>query len=120
MLFCFSEKENHPAGLYQSRSLIKIRRLSDGYTQTVLNNSSNQSGYLVWDQRYDIYNWKLNGNTLTFSAFDTTDSTVVLGEIDTKKVRQGKPLSEYLKIKQVGSALGANAVIKDFEIIFSV
>ena len=24
----FSEKENHPAGLYQSRSLIKIRRLS--------------------------------------------------------------------------------------------
>ena len=99
----FSEKENHPAGLYQSRSLIKIRRLSDGYTQTVLNNSSNQSGYLVWDQRYDVYNWKLNGNTLTFSAFDTTDSTVVLGEIDTKKVRQGKPLSEYLKIKQVGS-----------------
>ena len=78
----FSEKENHRT--LPSRSLIQIRRLSDGYTQTVLNNSSNQSGYLVWDQQYDIYNWKLNGNTLTFSAFDTTDSTVVL-EIDTKK-----------------------------------
>lgn len=113
----YSEKENHPAGLYQPRSLIKIRRLSDGNTQTVLNNSNTQSGYLVWDQRYDVYNWKLNGNTLTFSAFDTTDSTVVLGEIDTKRVRQGKPLSEYLIIEQVGSALGANAVIKDIEIM---
>ena len=33
----YSEKENHLAGLYQPRSLIKIRRLSDGNTQTVMN-----------------------------------------------------------------------------------
>ena len=49
----YSEKENHPAGLYQSRSLIKIRRLSDGNTQTVQGKNSHQrSWYLIPNMPY--------------------------------------------------------------------
>ncbi len=40
-----------------------------------------------------------------------------MGEIDTKKVRQGKEASEYLVIDNVASALGANAIISDIEIL---
>jgi len=113
----FTEKESHPTGLFQDRTVIKIRRLSDGKTTTLFNQGSEIDGYLVWRDRYEIYNWRLSDNILTFSGFDTKDSKVVMGEIDTKKVRQGKEASEYLVIDNVASALGANAIISDIEIL---
>ena len=113
----FTEKESHPNGLYQDRTVIKIRRLSDGKTTTLFNNESVNQGFLIWDDRYEIYNWRLSENVLTFSGFDTKDSKVVMGEIDTKKVRQGKEKSEYLNIDNVASAIGASAVISDIEVL---
>ena len=84
---------------------------------TLFNNESVNQGFLIWDDRYEIYNWRLSENVLTFSGFDTKNSKVVMGEIDTKKVRQGKEKSEYLNIDNVASAIGASAVISDIEVL---
>jgi hypothetical protein len=113
----YVENEKHPTSLYADRQVIKIVKMLDGSTVSLLNKTQEVQGYLTWPERYDIFSWKLIGDIIYFSGFDNSNSTVVTGEIDTLLVKQGSQESEYLHITQAASALGAAATIKDMEIL---
>ncbi|MBD3671440.1 MAG: hypothetical protein HUJ29_11780, partial [Gammaproteobacteria bacterium] len=67
--------------------------------------------------KYDMYNWRLSGNILYFSALNTSTNIVVTGKIDTSLVAAGEPESAYLTIQESASAVGAASAIKDIEVL---
>lgn len=67
--------------------------------------------------RYEMYNWRLSGNTLFFSALELGSNTVVTGKIDTLSVRAGDAQSEFLTIQESASASGAASKVQDIEVI---
>ena len=109
--------DKHPQNLYSDRNAIKITKLATGDTTTLLNTSHTEGIYTIWDDRYELYSWKLVGSKIHFSGFDSNASQVVTGEIDITKLRQGKPSTEYLIIREAASALGESARIRDMEIL---
>lgn len=113
----YVENETHPQATYSPRQVIKIVKIKDGTTRTLLDETATVQGYLTWPDRYDIFNWKLIGDTIYFSGFDNTESKVVTGEIDTLAVKRDLNVSEYLSISEAASALGTSATIKDMEIL---
>ena len=66
---------------------------------------------------YDIYNWRLSGNIIYFSALDITRDVVVFGSIDTTAVQQGLPTEQYLTLQDVGSVSGAISAVDDIEVL---
>ncbi|MBW1691780.1 MAG: hypothetical protein JRJ70_13725 [Deltaproteobacteria bacterium] len=106
----YVQQQKHPSGAYGARDVIKITKLATGVTNTLLQDA-------LWQQRYEIYSWKLVGDIIHFSAWDGPGSQVVTGTIDVVKVRQGKPVDEYLNIEPAASALGESARIRDMEVL---
>lgn len=104
----YLENEQHPA--YSERTVIRIVRMIDGRIQTILGDDD-------WTQRYEIYNWKLSFNTLYFTGFDYTTSTMIQGELDTIKFRNGDAQEEYLTITESASILGSSGRIEDLEVL---
>jgi hypothetical protein len=70
--------------------------------------------------RYDIYNWRLVGDELHFSALNQTNTTVVTGIIDTSAFDPAVDSSVYLSLTEVASATGAVSAIQDIEVIRQV
>lgn len=97
-----------PGDYLGTRDVIKMVYLPDRTTSQILDTG---------DERYDIYNWRLSGDILYFSALEKTTTTVVSGEIDTVKVKDGRPVGEFLTIRETASALGAVSQIRDIEIL---
>lgn len=97
-----------PGDYLGTRDVIKMVYLPDRTTSQILDTG---------DARYDIYNWRLSGDILYFSALDKSTTTVVSGEIDTLKVRDGRPVEEFLTIRETASAMGAVSQIRDIEIL---
>ncbi len=91
-----------------TRDLIKMVYLPDRTATQILD---------AEDQRYEIYKWRLIGDILHFSALEKSTTTVVSGEIDTLKVRDGRPVEEFLTIRETASAIGAVCQIRDIEIL---
>jgi hypothetical protein len=100
--------EEHPTK--GSRNVINIVRIVDGKHVKVLNDTD-------WLQRYEIYNWKLTGDTLYATGFDKLTSTSISAKLDTLKLKQGLGTSEYLIISETASVLGASNKIDDLELI---
>ncbi|MGA1869512.1 MAG: hypothetical protein ACMUJM_13315 [bacterium] len=118
----YVQLDEHPQGYYSDRDVIKITKLTTGETITLLNATHIDQGYRIWDDRYDLYTWKLEGTKIHFSGFDNNESQVVTGEIDITKLRLGLPaLSDdgdcYLTIQAAASALGESARIRDMEVL---
>ena len=116
----YVQSDSHPQNLYSARDVIKITKLTTGDTTTLLNGSSEEGGYTIWDDRYELYSWKLVGTKIHFSGFDNNATQVVTGEIDITKLRQGKPPTGddgYLTVTAAASALGESARIKDMEVL---
>ncbi|GAA6134639.1 hypothetical protein NBRC116188_14280 [Oceaniserpentilla sp. 4NH20-0058] len=70
--------------------------------------------------RYEIYNWRLSGNTLFFSALELGSNTVVTGQIDTLGVRAAADdadLSQFLTLQETATASGAASKVQDIEVI---
>ena len=105
-----AEKEKNVSGIYSDRTIIKVFNFSDGTIAKLLSDDA-------WSQRYEIYAWKLVGDMINFSGFDTTTSKMVMGTIDTIKVKNGEPSSSYLNVKPVASAAGASAKVQDMEVL---
>jgi hypothetical protein len=97
-----------PGDYLGTRDVIKMVYLPDRTMSQVLDGEG---------QRYEIYNWRLSGDTLYFSALDKATTTVVSGEIDTVKVKDGEPASEFLTVTETASAIGAVSRIRDIEIL---
>ena len=72
---------------------------------------------LLSNGRYKIYAWRLAGKKLHFSGQDMTDTLLIVGRIDTLKVRQAGSVEEYLSIQGVASALSAAGRVRDMEIL---
>jgi hypothetical protein len=116
----YVQTDKHPQNLYSARDVIKITKLATGDTTTLLNGSSESGDYALWDDRYELYSWKLVGSKIHFSGFDSNATQVVTGEIDITKLRQGKPATGddgYLTITAAASALGESARIRDMEVL---
>ncbi|MEE9398928.1 MAG: hypothetical protein V3V23_01515 [Dehalococcoidales bacterium] len=103
--------ESDTVAFMGERDVIRMVKLEDRTSNTILDDSD--------DTRYEIYSWNLSGDTLYFSALDLKTTTVVTGEIDTLKVRQGASESEYLDITPTasGSGLEATSAIQDIEVL---
>ncbi|MBW1691951.1 MAG: hypothetical protein JRJ70_14625 [Deltaproteobacteria bacterium] len=102
--------EQETVEFYGERDVIKMVKLEDRASNTLLDSNDPI-------QRYEIYSWSLSGDTLYFSGLDLTTTTVVTGEIDTLKVRQGQPESDYLTVTETASAIGATSAVQDIEVL---
>ena len=72
----YVQKDKHPSNLYGDRDVIKITKLATGGTTTLLNATSASGFYTIWDDRYELYSWKLVGNKIHFSGFNNIESQV--------------------------------------------
>lgn len=106
----YLEDEQHP--VYSERTVIRIVRMIDGRVQTILGDDD-------WTERYEIYNWKLSFNTLYFTGFDYSTSTMIQGELDTLAYKNGDSIEEYLSITESASILGASGRIEDLEVLIA-
>ena len=106
----YLEDEQHP--VYSERTVIRIVRMIDGRTQSILGDDA-------WAERYNIYNWKLSFNTLYFTGFDYSTSTMIQGELDTLAYRNGDSIEEYLTITESASILGESGKIEDLEVLIA-
>lgn len=97
-----------PGDYLGTRDVVKMVYLSDRTTSQILDTG---------EGRYEIYSWRLSGDILYFSALNKATTTVVSGEIDTVKVRDGETVDEFLTITETASALGAVSQIQDIEIL---
>lgn len=94
-----------------SADYIQMVNLNTRETTTILDPTT------ASDSIYDLYSWRLSDQELYFSALDKSVNVVKTGKIDTVKVRNGDPESEYLTLQETASALGADSSIKDISII---
>ena len=93
---------------YGNADVIKIHNLETRVTKHILKASK--------ELRLDIYNWKLSGNILYFSALNQAKNEVVTGEIDTTKITDGDN-SEAITIQTTLSAVDSSSTINDIEVI---
>ena len=109
----YTEKYEDP--YYGDIDFIKLIRLRDKESTILLKSTTSE----IDDGApyYDIYNWRLSGTDLYFSALDQSRNVVVTGKIDTQKVASGSPKSEYLSINDTAQASGAVSRINDIEVI---
>jgi hypothetical protein len=98
--------ETEEVAFYGNRDVIRTVKLSDRTPGTLLGAEG---------ERYEIYSWRLSGDTLHFSALDLVTTTVVTGEIDTAGVRAGDTADEYMTITETASAIGASSAVQDIE-----
>ncbi len=95
--------------------VIRMVNLETRELTTLVNpNASNATG------RYEIYSWRLSGNTLFFSALELGSNTVVTGKIDTLGVRSAAEdvdLSTFLTLQESATASGAASKVQDIEVI---
>lgn len=104
----YLEDEDHSA--YGTRTNIKAVRMVDGELTTLLDGD--------WaTERYEISTWKLSGDTIYFSGFDTANSQMIAGQVDTLKMKQGLSVDEYLTIDASASIVGENNIIDDYEVL---
>lgn len=109
----YTEKVVVP-GLNES-DVIRMVNLETRELTTLLDpNEENATG------RYEMYNWRLSGNTLYFSALEMGTNTVVTGKIDTLGVRAAAAetdLSTFLTMQESATASGAASKVQDIEVI---
>jgi hypothetical protein len=104
----------------QNRSdVIRMVNLDTRDVTTLLNPVTSFNPLIV-EERYTIYNWRLNGDTLYFSALALDANEVVMGEIDTTKVFTANTEADYLTIQQTASASGAMSAVQDIEVIKAI
>ncbi|KGJ94923.1 hypothetical protein [Colwellia psychrerythraea] len=104
----YLEDESHNA--YGKRTNIKAVRMVDGELTTMLDGE--------WTtERYEISTWKLSGDIIYFSGFDSANSQMIAGQVDTLKMKQGASVDEYLTIGASASIVGENNVIEDYEVL---
>ncbi len=92
---------------YGNHDVIKMVSLADRRTIPLLVNNS-----------YEVYTWRLRGDKLYFSALDLDQTTVIAGEINTTIVKSNPladPLSTFMTVKRIASALGATSRVQDIE-----
>ncbi len=97
---------------YGNRDILKMVSLTDRRTITLLTNNA-----------YEIYTWRLKGDTLYFSALDMDQTIVVAGEINTATVQANPladPLTTFMKVTPIASAIGANSRVQDIESVVPV
>ena len=91
--------------------VIKKVDLQTGETVTLLDDNPEQV-------RLNIYNWRLSGNILFFSARNNADNgNTVLGELDILAIRNGGTVSDALTLETVASAIGALVDVRDVEVV---
>jgi hypothetical protein len=99
-------------GTYDSISMVNLQSLK---SKTILVPTTDS------DPKYKIYNWRLSGTKLYFSAVDRSSaSLVVTGIIDTVALRTAGvdgTETDYLTIQETASALGAAAEVSDISVI---
>lgn len=86
------------------RDTIRMVRLETGAEFSALSDAQ---------QRFRITSWQLRANQLTFSALDLNSSTTYIGQIDVIKLRRNQ--TDYLTLREVASAIGAAAEVRDIE-----
>ncbi|MCC5879778.1 MAG: hypothetical protein JJU03_07785 [Idiomarina sp.] len=64
-----------------------------------------------------IYNWRVSGDSLLFSALNQATGETVLGELDIAAARDGKTQRDYLKLTVIGSADDPIIHPSDIEVI---
>jgi len=96
--------------------VIKMVNLDTRDTTTLLNPVVSYNPLII-EERYTIYNWRLNGDTLYFSALALDANNVVMGEIDTKKIFTATTEADYLTIQEAASASSAASAVQDIEVI---
>jgi len=67
--------------------------------------------------RYELYNWKIAGETLHFSGLKKDNNSVIMGGINIGAYEDGAMENEFLTINEVASATEAFNQIVDIEII---
>ena len=106
----FKDSQKHPQGLFGNREIITAVNLSSLAVTELLADTQ-------WANRYDIHQWKLVGDTIHFSGFDNSDSTVVSGTINTLDVAAGKTEADYLVVNKISSASDGAVDVRDMEVI---
>jgi hypothetical protein len=96
---------------YGFRDVIRVVKASDRSVTTLLADAGS---------RFEVYNWQLNNDVLTFSGVDLTNTKVVIGTIQVDLVQQGKSAAEYLAKKEVASAASAQSQIQDIEVLLPI
>jgi hypothetical protein len=104
----YIEQETH--GIFGERTVIRAVRLVDGQRTNLLDDNE-------WNDSYEIYNWKLSGDKLYFTGFDQNKSLSISGRLDTKLMKQGAAVEDYLVITETSSVLGASNKIDDLEVL---
>ena len=104
----YIEDENHVFN--GTRSVIRAVRLVDGEQVNLLDDAD-------WNERYEIYNWKLTNDSIYFTGFDKNSSTSISGRIDTLGLKQGAAEDDYLTISETSSVLGSSGKIDDLEVL---
>lgn len=109
----YTEKVVVP-GLNES-DVIRMVNLETRELTTLMDpNEENATG------RYEMYNWRLSGNALYFSALEMGTNTVVTGKIDTLGVRAANAetdLSTFLTLQESATASGAASKVQDIAVI---
>ena len=96
--------------------VIKIVNLDTRDTTTLLNPVVSYNPLII-EERYTIYNWRLSGDTLFFSALNLDTNTAVTGVIDTKAIFTAWTEADYLTIQESASASGSASAVQDIEVI---
>ena len=112
--FLYYTEEVVVPGLNEADVIRMVNLETRELTTLIDPNEANATG------RYEIYNWRLSGNTLFFSALELGTNTVVTGKIDTLAVRAataGSDLSAHLTIQESATASGAASKVQDIEVI---
>ena len=112
--FLYYTEEVVVPGLNEADVIRMVNLETRELTTLIDPNEANATG------RYEIYNWRLSGNTLFFSALELGSNTVVTGKVDTLGVRAaaaGSDLSAHLTIQESATASGAASKVQDIEVI---
>ncbi|WP_320822364.1 hypothetical protein [Reinekea sp.] len=99
-----------------SADVIKMVNLDTRDVTTLLHPIASYSPLELAD-RYTIYNWRLSGEILYFSALNLDSNTVVMGEIATADIAFASSSADYLTIQESASASGAASAVQDIEVI---
>lgn len=108
----YTEPEEVP--FLGTRDVIRMVNLETRHITTVLDQGTWGDEEI---QRYELYNWRLSGDTLFFSGQDLSTTSVVTGEIDTSLVRESAEDPAALEITETESATASFRAIQDIEVL---